>query len=536
MYTIIDIYWERANLHLKFKEDISNKYIYLTDEEKNIYNLDSLNNEVIISIYNISNIGMLDSGNWTLLITDKKIDNYEIYLTYKDYLYKNILLDNKLLTNLNDKSRIFRYHGNSCAYIVDFSIDSNKVFKINTTFMIRNYNWHRFVSPREKNSIIEKIKVYLKEIAFFLINLYYKFIRLFIKSKDNNILFLTENSDELTVNLNKLYEYADSNKWHKYIYAHNSFLKERKNVLSKIRNYFKEVTMISKCNTIVVDNYTSVLTHLELDKKVKLAQIWHAGVGFKSVGYARFGIPGTPHPYLSCHRRYTHAFVDREDLIPIYMEVFGIDRSKFYVTGMPRLDGYLDKKNIDNTLDKLSKINNKFLNKKVILFSPTYRGKGSLDAYYNYSLLDQTKIYEFCKKNNFIFVIKMHPFIEESIEIEKDYQDYIYDYSNLDINELIYVSDIMITDYSSCAYEYSMFDRPLIFHRFDKEEYEYERPVHTLDIFSDRQYEVKDFNSLMKVLEKEKDININNRFKNIKGIPNNNACKNIMDILEGKDD
>jgi CDP-ribitol ribitolphosphotransferase len=85
----------------------------------------------------------------------------------------------------------------------------------------------------------------------------------------------------------------------------------------------------------------------------------------------------------------------------------------------------------------------------------------------------------------------MHPFIKEKYEIPQEYKTIIFDYYDYDINELIYISDVMITDYSSCAYEFSFFNRPLIFFRYDKEIYEYERPVHTLDAFTEQQYEVK---------------------------------------------
>ena len=119
------------------------------------------------------------------------------------------------------------------------------------------------------------------------------------------------------------------------------------------------------------------------------------------------------------------------------------------------------------------------------------------------------------KKNNFIFVIKMHPFIKKKSIISKKYKDIIIDLSSSDINQIIYIADIMITDYSSCAYEYSFFNRPLIFYRYDKYSYEYLRPIHTYDSFTKNKYEVLDFQDLMSVLNKFAGISIDDRFKNI---------------------
>ena len=131
-------------------------------------------------------------------------------------------------------------------------------------------------------------------------------------------------------------------------------------------------------------------------------------------------------------------------------------------------------------------------------------------------------------------MIKNHPFINKTMDIPKEYSEYIYDYSSLDINDLIYISDIMITDYSSCAYEYSLFDRPLIFYRFDKELYEYERPMHTVDKFTSKQYETKEFNEVIKYIDKiAKEIKIEDRFKNIKKNNTTNTCKAIEDEMLG---
>ena len=124
----------------------------------------------------------------------------------------------------------------------------------------------------------------------------------------------------------------------------------------------------------------------------------------------------------------------------------------------------------------------------------------------------------------------MHPFIKKKIEIPEEYKNNIIDLSSMDINNLIYITDIMITDYSSCAYEYSFFNRPLIFYRYDKELYEYLRPMHTVDVFTKKQYEVKDFNSLMKVLNKLKNVSIDDRFKNVVK-RNTNSCEIIERVV-----
>lgn len=510
MYKIENIYWERANLHFLFDTKIT-KDIFIKNDKKNI-KLEQLNDkEFYINITNVNGT-MLDAGNWFLSCDENKIE-----------------VSDNIYTKTDDLSRNFKYRANLYAYLVNFSITPDKELKLSTQFMMINYKPKSFFRLSETKSIVRKIKIIANIIAVNVANLFYKILRLF-KIGKKNILFLTENSNELTWNLKSLYEYTKENRKEKIkIFAEDKY-KNKKNPLS----FIKEIILIAQSDYIFVDNYTPILTHLKLDKKVRLIQLWHAGIGFKAVGYARFGLDGSPHPYRSCHRNYTDGIVDQPDLAKIYQEVFGTKKEIFKSTGIPRLNNYLDEAKIKESISKLEKLNSSFKKSKVILFSPTYRGTGSNTAYYDYNLLNFEEIYNFCKNNDYLFVIKNHPFIKKRVNISKKHQKFILDYSELDINELIYISDIMITDYSSCAYEYSLFNRPLIFFRFDKEFYEYDRPMHTVDKFTKKQYEVRTFDELLKVLnELNKKIKKEDRFKNISKRKNNNSCETIIKEIVG---
>lgn len=522
MYSITNIWWKRVNLHLEVNKSLKNKSVYLVSN-KEVIPLDFTDKEICINVTNTPEGTMLDRGSWKIFIVDS---NREININD----FSNVLvISDSILNLLDDKSRIFPYQSNQ-SYLVKLNTDDDLHLIIKTSFVMDNKKYKKRYSLYGE-SVSNKIKNIFILFFIFLMNVYYKLIRLFAFNKNKKILFLTENADCLVGNLKCLHDYVDNTNWDSLVYANNFYSNENKGKLKKIKIYLKEIFYLARTNNIYLDNYSVIMTFIKFNKNVKIIQLWHAGVGFKSVGYARFGLDGSPHPYLSSHRKYTHAVVDQDSLIKIYMEVFGNKKSIFNSFGMPRLDGYLDKKTIDSKINYLYSVNKDFETKKTILFSPTYRGKGSGEAYYDYSLLDLDVIYDFCKKNNFLFIFKMHPFIKESIKIPEKYKDLILDYSKLDINDLIYLTDIMITDYSSCAYEYSLFDRPLIFYRYDKELYEYLRPMHTVDIFTSNQFEVKEFNEMIDTLEKLKDINIKNRFNSIKNNMNKESCKRIIGLL-----
>jgi len=92
----------------------------------------------------------------------------------------------------------------------------------------------------------------------------------------------------------------------------------------------------------------------------------------------------------------------------------------------------------------------------------------------------------------------------------------------------------MITDYSSCAYEFSLFNRTIIFYRYDKEFYEYDRPMHTVDKFTKKQYEIKTFKELIDTLNKiNKTIKIEDIFKNISKRDKKDSCEKIINEIVG---
>lgn len=116
------------------------------------------------------------------------------------------------------------------------------------------------------------------------------------------------------------------------------------------------------------------------------------------------------------------------------------------------------------------------LNKKVILYAPTWRddeyiapGKWKLNLHFNLDrMVDQFG-------NEFIMVIKQHYFQQDDIQLTTSQKNFVYTFdSSQDIQLLYLVSDLMITDYSSVMFDYSILKRPMIFYLYDFEKYKNE--------------------------------------------------------------
>ena len=139
--------------------------------------------------------------------------------------------------------------------------------------------------------------------------------------------------------------------------------------------------------------------------------------------------------------------------------------------GYPRNDILFKKNNLKDITALKQKLGLP-LDKKVILYAPTWRddefyGKGK---YKFTSKLDFKRVYE-ALGDEYVFIVKYHYLVQDKINWS-EYKGFIYQYDmTYDISLLYLVSDMMITDYSSVMFDYSLLRRPMLFYAYDLDNY-----------------------------------------------------------------
>ena len=470
---IIDIYWERIFLNVTFKiqEEVQQIYLVSGKEQYCIPLKKSELEHQYCAKINITNLEgkMLENGNYHFVIKKSEQE------------YEELVIDYPIAYKLENLDKVFRYYRDIYAYTINFDVkklaDEQLVCVIMSRYMKLNNN------PRKYCFSNRSMKGFLKDTSFnFMANAMqglYQLFNFLHPNKGKNILLMSETRAPMGGNLLALNQRLKERKIdqeYKISYSFSTTLQENKfHIMTK---WLQLIWKISKQAFIFIDDYSPIFKYIDISPKTKLIQVWHAGVGFKSVGYARFGLGG-PEPYQSSHRKYDYAIVGEEALIPVYEEVFGITKDKILPYGLARMDHFFDKENIEKIKDNLYKQFPNLKGRKVILFAPTFRGRRQAKAYYPYDKLDFAKIYEVCKQKNAVFMIKMHPFIQEKVEIPKEYADHIQDFSDYtDINDLYYIANVLITDYSSSVYEYSKLNKPILLYTFDLDDYQLINRVH----------------------------------------------------------
>lgn len=148
-------------------------------------------------------------------------------------------------------------------------------------------------------------------------------------------------------------------------------------------------------------------------------------------------------------------------------------KGKIIKTGNPRND-ILFKKECDKQaiIDKVYSYLKIKKDEKIILYVPTFRDDGDIDCL-NIDSEKVRKIIENKFDSDYKFVIRLHPSVPPK-EKEK-FAGMVNATSYPDVQELLLASDIVISDYSSCMFDFMLTRHPVFIYASDIEKYNTDR-------------------------------------------------------------
>lgn len=384
--------------------------------------------------------------------------------------------DGNSLLELDEGSRVFLYDGNRAVTTVSFGIAENSVDLERLDFLMRSYHLFRSRPKPKKFRPIKRLNKLLvgdrskQKYA----GLIYQAITRTVGVKPGRILFASDQRLRIEGNLRRVQERIVERGLQDHFDMKYSFRLPRSGGWGTT---LRIIYLLATSEIVLLDDYFGILKSLRMDPRTKVIQLWHAGSGFKSVGYSRFGNLGSPklwHP----HRQYTFAITGSEHLRHVYAEAFGIEEDAVIPTGLPRVDWFLDPQRREEFLEMFAAEHPQIAGKRVVLFAPTFRGRSIYTAFYDYSQIDFDALYDVCGDDT-VVLFRMHHFVKNPIEIPEEYRDRFFDFTHYpDGLNLLHATDVLITDYSSIIYEFSLLDRPMLFFAPDRVNYAATRGFH----------------------------------------------------------
>lgn len=183
---------------------------------------------------------------------------------------------------------------------------------------------------------------------------------------------------------------------------------------------------------------------------------------------------------------------------------------------------------------RVSKIMNVPKGKKVVLYAPTWRGeinkpKNVIDVYINYFRQIKEKL-----NDEYVVYLKLHSMVYRYINEEE--KKYLIPF-DIDTNEILSITDILITDYSGIMFDYMNTKKPIVLFQFDVDYYvkdrgEFYLPLSSLPapIYYDVESVCEAVNNISKV-ESEYKRKYENFAKKIVYADNGTSCKQLVEYV-----
>lgn len=282
----------------------------------------------------------------------------------------------------------------------------------------------------------------------------------------------------------------------------------------------RQMKSLASSKVVVIDGYCILVCMLKHKKDLTVIQTWHALGAIKKFGWQSLGAKEGRNERLSIamhmHRNYDYVLAPSKKTAEFYSKAFDMPMEKIKIFSLPRVDYILDGK---DRKEEFYSLNPNMADKKLFLYLPTFRSREAAAA--------KQLTAQFENKNDYQLIISTHPLSvvekDERFSVKGSFSSY----------DLMKMADVIITDYSACAFEASVLLKPIYFFVPDYKFYMKNRGVN-VDIkkeFPSAAFEKAD--KLAQAIEKnDYDMNSLVKFKNtyVENADTNNT-KNLTEFI-----
>lgn len=293
-------------------------------------------------------------------------------------------------------------------------------------------------------------------------------------SKKNYIIISCQRNKNYYGNSSALFEYFEEKKDNRAYY-----ITKNKKLYNQLRiKFHKKVLYAYSLRSLLVFAKAKVLfishglgdisPYYLVPKSKKVINLWHSPF-LKKVGIAHNGLTNDLEALISVQDYFITSSKFEAQFIK---QSFNLKDEHIWITGTPRND---------NVLKKSEALRNKFsfLEKRVILYAPTFRDDGSQVNYFPFSDFNLESLENYLEQNNAVVLIRGHFNEFTNHGDDKAAHSRLIMSANQDkfpdIQQLLPFVDILITDYSGVFIDFLLLDKPILFFPYDLEKYKKDR-------------------------------------------------------------
>ena len=287
----------------------------------------------------------------------------------------------------------------------------------------------------------------------------YAFMKILVKQKNNRVLFMSRQANELSIDFRLLKKNIEQNHSEVEIrYICKRFDDSGKNKITFAVSMIKSMYYLATAKVCVIDAYIPTISILKHKKSLVVIQMWHSIGKIKQSGYQTLGKEGgrdkIKAQLLDMHKNYDYVIAGGSAWNEFYCKSFNIAEDKIINIGLPRIDYLLSTK--ESNKKKFYKYYPEFTEKIIVLYAPTFRR----DFEVNYEDLKRC-----FSDDRFAFIVKKHSNQQSKIKFND------VTCSNLSTLEVLSACDYLITDYSAIAIEGAVLDKKTLYYVPDYDKY-----------------------------------------------------------------
>lgn len=360
----------------------------------------------------------------------------------------------------------------------------------------------------------------------------YRMTYRFIPTNKKTVLFIAFHGRGYTDNPRSLYEYMikqDRFKDYRFIWAIKNHKQKKIDIAgAKVIEYFSipYFYYLARSHYWVV-NCKLPMYVLKKKNQVYL-QTWH-GTPLKKLAYDIEVPEGTTfyrsgmtedmmhETYRQDVEKYNYMISPSAFTTEVFQSAFRINKERLIETGYPRND-LLSNYSLEDVL-QIKKQLGIPLDKKVLLYAPTWRDNSYVTKGYTFKLEVHFDKWQKALQDDYVVIFKPHYLIVNDFDIDQ-FKGFVYFVPpEEDIRNLYIISDALITDYSSVFFDYAILNRPIYFYMYDLASYRDELRGFYLDIYQDLPGKIiEDENLLLEEMKKPFDYQkmslFNQKFNN----------------------
>lgn len=288
------------------------------------------------------------------------------------------------------------------------------------------------------------------------------------------VVFLESKQQEVPDSFRLLMDRLDADPRFDVLYV--SLGQHRVSRMQYLANCADALRQIATARCVFLNDASDVVSCVALRPETRVVQLWHACGAFKKWGMSTADLEfGGSREQILRHPFYGNlslVTVSSPEVAWAYAEAMVLEDRQEIIRplGVSRTDVFFDEAFLSEARLRVRKAVPRMQDKKVMLYAPTFRGRVSKAL--GPDRLDVEAFRE-AFEDEWVLLVKHHPFVKERPAIPTGCASFAFDVSDsVTIEDALIAADVCISDYSSLVFEYSLFERPMVFFAYDKEEYD----------------------------------------------------------------